>query len=400
MPLHILAVVLLQSTSNTLLAILPVFVQKRFGAGEWETLLITAAPTVLFTLSIFWNDLFSRRKFGRYMTIFWVVFCLPGAFMGFAQSYWMVLVPHLIASIGGAGYHPAAGTVLRRLYAPAAQGRIYSVVWAISLLAGAGLAFGVGKALEHDESAFRWIMPLASGLQMVGVLIFVMLARIVGADEGRVKVDDREHSLARIWEPVTHTKEVLKADPVFARYEAAYMTYGVGWMIAYALLPTLVTKKLNLPYDQAAGSTQVAYLIGMVAMLWPAGWLLDRLGAVRSTGLSFALLALYPLGLIFAGDSKQLAAVSFFYGIAHAGASVGWMLGPVSLAPTPEKVPQYVAIHATFVGLRGKIFQLMGVAVYSISKGFGWPFALAAAAFAWSAIQMWQLHSRMRDRRT
>ncbi len=27
-----------------------------------------------------------------------------------------------------------------------------------------------------------------------------------------------------------------------------------------------------------------------------------------------------------------------------------------------------------------------------------WPFALAAAAFAWSAVQMWQLHGRMRSR--
>jgi hypothetical protein len=84
--------------------------------------------------------------------------------------------------------------------------------------------------------------------------------------------------------------------------------------------------------------------------------------------------------------------VSFIYGLSHAGTSVGWMLGPVSLAPEPRKVPQYVAIHATFVGIRGKIFQGLGVLVYSLTHSFVLPFLLAAGAFAWSAVQMWQLN--------
>jgi hypothetical protein len=72
------------------------------------------------------------------------------------------------------------------------------------------------------------------------------------------------------------------------------------------------------------------------------------------------------------------------------------MLGPVALAPSPDKVPQYVAIHATFVGIRGKIFQGLGVLLYSLTHGFTLPFLLAAAAFAWSAVQMWRLDRFMR----
>jgi hypothetical protein len=71
------------------------------------------------------------------------------------------------------------------------------------------------------------------------------------------------------------------------------------------------------------------------------------------------------------------------------------MLGPVSLAPTPDKVPQYVAIHATFVGIRGKIFQGLGVLIYTLTHSFVLPFLLAAAAFGWSAFQMWQLNRIM-----
>src|SRR5690348_33436 len=101
------------------------------------------------------------------------------------------------------------------------------------------------------------------------------------------------HWLARTFRPVLHMRQVLRADPVFLRYEAAYMTYGVGWMIAYALLPLLAKNKLGLTYGQYAHATQIAYQIAIVAMIWPAGWLMDKLGAMRSVALSFGLLAVY-----------------------------------------------------------------------------------------------------------
>ena len=389
---HIMAVVLIQATSTTVVTLLPILAAKRFHANEWLVLLITAAPVVFFTLSIFWNDLFKHRTFARYMWIFWAVGCLPLALIAFAQHYWMLLIPHLICSIGGAGYHPAAGELLNRLYPSAMRGRIYSVVWGITLVAGAVIGYGLGRVLEHDEESFRVFLPVIAAFQLVGVLIFSMMGRMKNVDEGRVKISEDRTLYQRVVEPMTHMKEVLKTDPVFARYEAAYMTYGVGWMIAYALLPNIITKKLHLGYDEAALSTQVPYLLGMVVMLWPAGWLMDRLGPVRSTGLSFVMLITYPVGLILAPNAHWLMIVSFIYGLSHAGTSVGWMLGPVSLAPSPEKVPQYVAIHATFVGIRGKIFQFLGVGLYSLLQDFTIPLVLASLAFAWSAYQMWQLH--------
>lgn len=394
-----MAVILLQATSTSVITLMPILAAKRFFAGEWEVLFITAAPTVFFTLSIFWNDLFKHTRFSPYMLVYWAIACLPLAFIGLANNYWMLLIPHLICSVGGAGYHPAAGELLNRLYPGAIRGRVYSVIWAISLLAGAGIGYGLGKAMKGNEEAFRVILPLTAIVQLSGVLLFSWIARKIDCDTGRVKVSEDRTLYQRIVEPITHMREVLKNDSVFARYEAAYMTYGIGWMITYALLPTLVTKKLNLGYDEIATSTQVAYLFGMVLMLWPAGWLMDKLGPVRSTGLSFAMLTFYPIGLIFAPDVWWLTVVSFIYGISHAGTSVGWMLGPVSLAPSPDKVPQYVAIHATFVGIRGKIFQGLGVLLYSTTQSFTLAFSLAAIAFAWSAVQMWQLNSLIVARR-
>lgn len=70
---------------------------------------------------------------------------------------------------------------------------------------------------------------------------------------------------------------------------------------------------------------------------------------------------------------------------------MGWMLGPVSLAPSADKVPAYVAIHATLVGLRGALFQLVGVALAKLSGGFTWPLVIASLAYVWAAWQMFSL---------
>jgi MFS family permease len=396
-PTHIAAVSLVQSTWMAIAFITPVLALKRFGANEWQTLLITATPTIFFSLSIFWNDLFSRRSLPRYLMTFWMWAGLPLALVAFANDYWMLLVPHLLSCVGGAGYHPAAGELLRSLYPEKVRGRVYSIIWGASMVVGAGGGYVVGSLMDQHPDAFRVIFPSVAVLQLLGCGLFVLLAHKIGHTASRVvnRALDERSSFRRVAEPIGHMKDILKADPIFARYEAAFMTYGVGWMICYALVPILVTKKLGLSYEQIAESTHVVYWLAVTAMILPAGLLMDRIGAVRTTGLSFLFLTLYPIGLIFVGGPNSLLVVSAFYGLSHAGTSMGWMLGPVSLAPTPEKVPQYVAIHATLVGIRGKVFQLLGVGLYALTNSFTIPLVIAAAALLWSAVQMAQLRKRM-----
>jgi MFS family permease len=399
---------LLQSTSMAVWFVFPILARKRFEANDWQTLILTATPSVLFALSIFWNDLFSRQTFRRYLLTWWAVSALPISACALATGYWTLAVPYLLASVGVAGATPALGDLLKSLYPDSWRGRAYSLLWTVSMVFGAGLSYGVGVWLKHDADAFRWYLPLSSVLQLAGVLVCIRLARTSGHDARRVLVPGGQSLWARVVEPVMHARDVLRGDPVFARYEGAYMTYGVGWMIAHALLPMLVTDRLHLDYDAAMASTQTAYLLALVACLWPAGMLLDRLGPVRSTGISFGLLSVYPMLYLWARNETHLAAASVAYGMAHAGASVGWMLGPVALAPSPAKVPQYVAIHATLVGIRGKLFQGLGVLLYIVLKresvpeairGFPIPMTIATLAYLWSAYQMFTLHRRMQERR-
>ena len=149
-PTHILAVSLVQSTWMAVQFMTPILALKRFDANEWEALLITATPTIFFSLSIFWNDLFSRRSLGRYLMTFWMWAGLPLALVAFADSYWMLLVPHLLTCVGGAGYHPAAGDLLRSLYPEKSRGRVYSVIWGASMVVGALAGWGAGSLMDTE----------------------------------------------------------------------------------------------------------------------------------------------------------------------------------------------------------------------------------------------------------
>ncbi len=378
------------STTVTVAAILPLIAKKHFNASDTGTVLVTAAPTASYVLSIFFNHVFARRRFGTYLIQFWLLASVPMAVMGLAHEFWQLLVPFLLACIGGAGYHPVAGELLRRLYPEAVRGRIYAIVWGSSILVSAGIGWTVGEWLKHDAEAFRVFLPLFAGLQGVGLIGYWLLWRLTG----QRRELEKSGSMLRLLEPVVHMRRVLKDDPTFARYEASYMAYGIGWMICWALLP-LMGVRMGLNYDQYAHSTQVAYQVMLVLAIYPAGLLMDRMGAVRSTALSFAMLTFYPLGLMFVGTEMHLIVVSALYGLAHAGANMGWMLGPVSLAPTREKVAQYVAIHSTLVGVRGAVFQFLGVWVYVLTGSFIIPLAMAALGFGVSAWQMFSLHRRM-----
>lgn len=386
---HVLCSTLAQATFSATVFILPVIARKHFQAERWQVLIITMAPLVLATSSIFWGALLRRTSIRRYLLTYWAIAGVPLIGLAFVQSYWPLAILYIISSLGSAAWAAVNGELLNRLYPEGRRGRAYAYLSIGITAGGAALGLLVGKLLEHNPESFRWYIPALIILQLLGVLLLGLLAAPI--ERLRTRATER-WSLRTSLEPISHMREVLASDRVFLRYEAAFMTYGVGWMICWALLPLLVTDKLALDYDQIARSTHVATLVATLVMTMPFGLLSDRIGPIRTSALAFAFYALYPLMLIWASDTFELSVASIVFGICSAGASVGWLMGPVTLAPSADKVPQYVAIHATLVGLRGSIFQGLGVGLYALTGSFTPALIIAAIGFAWASQQMLALH--------
>ncbi len=381
--------------SNTIW-LMPLLVRLEFGSStphwrDWQTTLVTAAVPTLMMTSIFWAELLTRVSIRVYLTLFGLTAALPLGLMGAAHGYGQFLACHALACVGIAAWTPINGRLLRQLYPDALRGRAYGVLSAVALVGGILAAIGLGAWMERDAGAFRWFLPVAAAAQAPALML---LARLAGGP-GAAPVGSAAAPTGSLWQafvrPVREMSEVLRSDRVFARYEVAFMTYGGAYMFCEALLPVLATDRLGMRYQEFAYSTQVVARIATLAAMLPMGWLQDRIGAVRISGLAFGCLGFYPFVLLAAGGPWGVGTASLVWGIGMAGVQMGWMLGPVSLARSPDRVPQYVAIHATLVGIRGVLFQGAGMLTYQITGSFALPLAIAGIAFASAAWQMWRL---------
>lgn len=391
---HVAALVMCWSTVQATDLLIPVIARKSFGASEWQVLLMTAAPMVLMVLSIFWADRLKRQSITKYLMMYWGVSMLPMALVAFAPSYWLLAAVYIVSCCGKAAWPVVNGEIIKHIYPDSVRGRVYGGVTTASLALSGLMSWGLGEWLNIDGQGFRWFFPLLVGVQLGGIALYAWTAEKAGASTHRVLADPHEgHVFKRVLEPLTHTREVLKADKVFARYEAAFMTYGIGWMVFYALLPLVGTSKLHLSYEQMGAAAFMPFQIARAIFTFVGGWAMDRYGATRTCVAAFGLYTAVPILLLTATGAPTMTIACVVWGIAAAGVDAGWMLGPVSLAPSKAKVPQYVAIHATMVGVRGSLFQFMGMGLYVATGRFEVPLIIAAASFVWAA---WQMHTLRR----
>jgi MFS family permease len=380
--------------------LVPMLVRLRFGAADdsardWQTTLVTAAIPTFMVLSIFWNELLRRVSLRTYLLIFWLTAALPLGLIGAVRTYPQLLLCHIPAMIGWAGWMPVGGKLLKDFYSDAIRGRVYAVLNVVGVSASIASIYFVGGWLAVDPDAFRLFLPAAAAMQLVAVAIIWRLARRL-PNTGGAQPTAAPWNWSLLVRPVLHMGEVLRADHVFRRYEQAFMTYGAAYMLCDALLPVLATTKLGMEYRAYAYSTQMILKGVTLVLTLPMGWLLDRIGAVRTSGLVFAVLAFYPLLLLAADTPTGVGVASAVYGVGMAGVSLSWLLGPVALAGRAERVPHYVAIHTTLVGVRGVLFQGLGMLIYRLTGSFTWPLLISAGAFVWAAGQMWRLHRATR----
>ncbi len=416
---HVLATSLIW-LGFSLIPIMPILARREFAAREWQTTLITAAFPTFLALSIFWNEALKRIGTTRYLWVYWLLMAGPLAAIGLAQDLAQFLVLYWIAAVGQAGWPGLEGHLLRRFYGDERRGRVFGVTNVAKILVAMGGAWAFGLLLEHDRQAFRYVLPICAAIQALGILLLTGLIRRMdradaarpalrtgapAAEGGGTTADaaaaapvvtgdlpPRRVSWREWLEPVLGMHRLLRADPIFLRYEQAFMTYGMGWMAGHALLPIFADKYLQMSYPEYANSTQVALNCSMLVCIYPLGWLNDRIGPVRTSALAFALLALYPIGLLLSRGVLDVALITAWYGIGMAGVQMGWMLGPVALAGSPERAAHYVAIHATLVGFRAVVGQLLAMLLYQLTGSLLVPFSLAAAMFVLAAWQMRRLH--------
>jgi len=391
--IHLLATPFL-ATQWSITAMVPVLLRDYFRASEWQTTISTSAIPVMSLLSIFWNELYRRMQPHRYLLMLWVVAIAPLAGVARCHHPETVLIFVVISAVGFGAMTPLTADILRNCYPPAARGKIFSVLQVLAQSTVMVGTYCIGLWLNIDHEAFRLYLP--AGVVIIGIGMS-LLSRITHQQLFRERhkfhpTEPLRASLGKAWHNMA---AVLARDRSFRRYEIGFFTYGLGWMICAALLPFLVVDHLRLDYEQVARSTQTALQLTLLLMMMPTGYLMDRLGPIRTSCWAFSVLIFYPIGLMAAGDVHSLTGATVCFGIGMSGEHLTWTIGPVTLARDSSQAPHYLAIHATLVGVRAILGQFPAVALYRLTGEIRLPLVLAAFLFATGALLMRRLeHDR------
>lgn len=273
-------------------------------------------------------------------------------------------------------------TVWRYNYRRDVRAQITGKFATIQVITLALLGLGLGQAMDLDDRAFRFMLPLGALLAGVGVWHYSKIrVRHEAALLARERKGDPAQSVSlNPWALV----RTLRQDAPFARFMAAQFLLGLGNMMAMAPLVLVLREQFQLGY--LAGILIASSIpLGLMPVFIPL-WarLLDHTHIVRFRTIhSWAFLA--NLGLMVLGvwwDQLWLVVLAVVVkGAAFAGGVLAWNLGHLDFAP-PGRESQYMGVHVTLTGVRGAIAPMLGVSIYTLAVGSGFDYNPGAWTYA------------------
>lgn len=391
---HLLATGLI-TVQHGVLVMVPVLIRKQFGGGEWATALAASALIIMNLLSIFWNEVYRRMNTRRYMLLMWLTAYVPLGAIAVCRTAGEVLTCVFISATGTAGINPLIGDILRSCYPPSVRSKVFGSIQSVTQFSIMATAWVVGLWLNVNDQAFRIYFPIAVLVLGAGMLLLSRIAcQLLFVERSR------HYAAEPFWVCMKSAYQgmwrVLRSDATFRRFELSYCTFNFAWLICVGLLPLLLADVLRLDYKQVALSSQVPLQLILFLGTVPSGILMDRVGPIRMSVWAFALIALYPFGLILAGSAWHVCGAIAILGISLTAVNLGWTIGPVTLAHNPAHASQYLAIHWTLTTLAGLLGQIPAVIYYHFTGDIRTPLAAAAAVFLLSCVLIWRLSNGLR----
>jgi hypothetical protein len=157
---------------------------------------------------------------------------------------------------------------------------------------------------------------------------------------------------------------ILKRDRGFTVYSLALMFMGTGLLVGLPIYPVVQVDQLHLTYGDVGVLSLITALVWMLSST-VLGGILDRKGALPIMLLANVAQAIMPL-LYISGNLFLIAVAFASAGLANAGGDLGWP-NVIMLFATPERLPDYTALHMLLVGMRGIIGPLLGATLLGLA---------------------------------
>ncbi|MEN8159287.1 MAG: MFS transporter [Myxococcota bacterium] len=356
-----------------------VIADKVYDAHPAWIALATAAPMFGNLSSVLWARLAERVRVVPLLLALQaaLVLCvggvalLPGTKLGGALL--MALLVAARISIGAVV--TVRSVVWTRNYPRAVRARITSRLTILAQGVMAATAALAGAVLDRQESALPWLYAAGAVVGLVGVWAYTGVRL---REEKAVAPAEA----VRARPPKLSSWQVLREDPLYARYLGWQFLLGISNMMVEPAVVYAVSREMGAGYGTSVALIVVVpMLLGMGTLpLW-AGWV-DRMHAAefrsKHSWLWVISQSLMGAGILL-GSVFWVGAGRVVFGVARGGGGLAWQLGHNDFA-RPERAGLYMGIHATLTGLRGSFAPFLGMLLYLGAEARALPGGLALPA--------------------
>lgn len=337
-----------------------VIARRYFLASPFHLSIISSASGIGQLFTFYWGYIIRNRKDKLKMVV------LPGAlarsiflFTPLVNSITLFLIIILIYQIISCISTPAYVEVIRAMYPDIVRARLMGIVRMVNSLVVITVTPIAGKLIS--SIGFKWTFFFGAIFGIISSLIFS-------------KIRLRQHDIVSSdsYVPIRSILAIPFLDKQFGTYLTIFFMYGLGNWLSSPIYPIVLVDRLQATSLQVGFISTISSGVSAISYIfW--GRYIDRENPIHALALVFFLDFLIPLGYLLASIKPIYLFVicsAIVSGIANAGVDLSVMNAIMNIAPKTE-IGSYMALHSTFVGIRGVLGPFLGATIYSFFGAVG-----------------------------
>lgn len=337
-----------------------VIARRYFSASPFHLSIISSASGIGQLFTFYWGYIIRNRKDKLRMvvipgTLARSIFLLTPLVNSITLFLILILIYQIIAFIST----PAYVEVIRAMYPDILRARLMGIVRMVNSLVVIIITPIAGKLIS--SIGFRWTFFFGAIFGIISSLIF-----------SKIKLRQQDIGSTDSYVPIKSILSIPFLDRRFGTYLAIFFMYGVGNWLSSPIYPIVLVDRLQATSLQVGFISTVSSSVSAISYIfW--GRYIDRENPIHALALIFSLDFLIPFGYLLASIKPIYLFVicsAVVSGIANAGIDLSVMNAIMNIAPKTE-IASYMALHSTFVGIRGVIGPFLGATLYSFIGAIG-----------------------------
>lgn len=357
---------------------------RHLGASPRLLALLAMAPFFGFLLGSFAARVAYRVSWGKAFGILGIAAnALLILFIGIRSAMPFVLAIVAMQALAGCK-HVFFGSLLKSNVHERVQAPLLKWLRVLAMAVSLPAAWLVGRALDTNPTDYRVIFPVVGVLAMLLHLPALTLRRRCRENEVR----DSRCGLLEEW-------NLLRHDRRFLAFMIAFFIGTLAEKIAIPITPIYFVDVLHLRYEDVALATGIVgpALAAVGYLYW--GHRLKATAGMRILMLCMFLKALRPVLWALAPTvPTPLALVTLgeaLFRVNVTGLELASIMVVLQMSAR-GRVPVYLGIHYLFMGVRGILGPIIGLALYEAGVPIETIYWLIAAIVFAGGLAMWRLN--------